>query len=147
MAQIQGNKTELNVSGDCFILTPLGTNYGAYISSTFLMINFVVGIPANLWVVLLICKGPTKILSSELHYLSLAIAEMTYCLALPTELFCIYASEDMRRGARWIFQPHQTFSILLNLQIGMVWMARPIFQCCICMERYIAVVHPLLYIR
>lgn len=153
MSRIQDNKTELNDSpGDCSILMlaggPVGGNAGAPVSSVFLLVNFAVGFPVNLWVVWLICKGTTKMLSSELHYLSLAASELTYCLVLPLQLFCTFASQDMQRRASWIFQPHLTFvSVLFKLLIGMVWMARPIFQCSICLERYTAVVHPHLYMR
>lgn len=149
MSQIQENKTELNASlGVCSILMPVGMNVGVPISSVFLLINFAVGIPLNLWVVWLICKGTTKMLSSELYNLSLAVSELTYCLVLPIQLFCTFASEDTQRHAGWIFQPQQTFfSVLFKLLIGMVWMARPIFQCSICVERYTAVVHPHLYLR
>lgn len=149
MSRIQENKTELNASsGDCSILMLVGRNVGVPISSVFLLINLAVGFPLNLCVVWLICKGTTKMLSSELHNLSLAVSELTYCLILPIQLFCTFASEDMQRRARWIFQPHRTFfSVLFKLLIGMVWMARPIFQCSICVERYTAVVHPHLYLR
>lgn len=150
MYRIQENKTELNASsGDCSIFMPVGRNVGVPISSVFLLINFAVGIPLNLWVVWLICKGTTKMLSSELYNLSLAVSELTYCLVLPIQLLCTFASEeDMQRHAVWIFQPHRTFfSVLFKLLIGMVWMARPIFQCSICVERYTAVVHPHLYLR
>lgn len=149
MFPIQENKTEPNDSlGDCSTFLPVGRNLGVPIFSVFLLINFAVGFPVNLWVVWLICKGTTKMLSSELHDLSLAVSELTYCLVLPIQLFCIYASEDMQRHVRWPFQPNSTFvSVLFEIQIGMVWLARPLFQCSICVERYTAVVHPHLYTR
>lgn len=146
MSPFQENKTELNVSsGECFIFMPLGRNIGASISSVILLMNFVVGFPMNVWVVWHIFR---KTLSSELHHLSLAVCELTFCLVLPAQLICIYTSEDIYRHIKWMIQPHATFfSVLLKLLVGMVWMARPIFQCCICLERYVAVVHPQLYLR
>lgn len=149
MSPIQENKTELNVSsGECFILMTVERNIGEPISSCILLMNFLVGFPMNLWVVWLISTGTTKTLSSGLVHLNLAVSEMTFCLVLPAQLFCIYASEDMHRHAMRIIQPHATFfSVLLKLLVGMAWMARPIFQCCICLERYVAVVHPQLYLR
>lgn len=149
MSLIQEHKIELNVSsGRCFIFTTNKRNFGELISSVILLMNFVVGFPMNLWMVWLISKGTTKTLSSELVHLNLAVCDMTFFLVLPAQLFCIYASEDMQRHAMRITEPHATFfSMLLYLLVGTVWMARPIFQCCICLERYIAVVHPQLYRR
>lgn len=144
MSPIQENELNLS-SGDCFLLMPVRGTIGAEISSVILLLNFLVGFPMNLWVAWLICEGTTKMLSSELHHLSLAISDLTFCLLLPAQLFFTYASEDVQRHAKLITQPF--FSVLLKLLVGMVWMARPIFQCCICLERYIAVVHPQLYLR
>lgn len=141
MSVIQQNKTLVsNISQQCFGFMPAERA----ISSIFLLINFVVGLPANLWVIWLICSGTTEQLASDIHPLTLAVSELTYCLCLPVELFCLYASED---AAKWIFQPPEPLYILLMLQSGLVWVARPLFQCCICVERYIAVVHPLIFMR
>lgn len=114
------------------------------ISSIFLLINFVVGLPANLWVIWLICNGTTEPLALDIHQLTLAVSELTNCLCLPVELFCLYTSEDT---AKWIFEPPQPLYILWMLQSSLVWVGRPLFQCCICVERYIAVVHPLIFMR
>lgn len=141
MTVIQQNTTLVsNISQQFFEFLPAQR----VISSILLLINFVVGLPANLWVIWLICNGTTEQLASEMHHLTLAVSELTYCLSLPVELFCLYASEDT---AKWIFQPPQPLYILLMLQTSLVWVGRPIFQCCICVERYIAVVHPLIFMR
>lgn len=143
------NSTMFNVSSaECFLLMPFGRNIGESISSVILLMYFIVGIPMNLWVVWLISKETTKTLSSELLHLNLAVSELTFCLVLPAQLFCIHSSEDMQRHDLWTVQPRATFfSVLFKLLVGTVWMARPIFQCCICVDRYVAVVHPQLYLR
>lgn len=107
----------------------------------FLVANFVVGLPANLCTILSICGGTTEVLMAEIHHLSLAVCEMLHCLGLPTQLCCLIACN----WTDWSL-PHQLYS-LGKLQIGLVWIGRPIFQSCICVERYIAVVYPLVYIR
>lgn len=140
MSVIQQNKTLVsNISQQCFELMPAERA----ISSIFLLINFVAGFPANLWVIWLICNGTTEQLASDIHQLTLAISELTYCLFLPVELSCLYTSE----AAKWIICPPQPLYILWALQSDLVWVGRPLFQCCICVERYIAVVHPLIFMR
>lgn len=125
---------------------PVNGSVGGPISSVILLLNFVVGFPINLWLVWLICRPTKKTLSPELNHLSLAVSDLTFYLVLPVQLFFIYASEEVQRHAELII--HSTsFSVVLKLLVGMVWMARPTFQCCICLERYVAVVHPQLYLR
>lgn len=141
MSIIQQNETLVsNISQQCFECMAAERA----ISSIFLLINFVVGLPANLWVIWLICNGTREQLASEMQHLTLAVSELTYCLSLPVELLYLYASEDT---AKWIFQPRQPLYVLLVMQNGLVWVGRPLFQCLICVERYIAVVHPLIFIR
>lgn len=141
MFLIQQNKTLVsNIAEQCFEFTPAER----VISSIFLLINFAVGLPANLWVIWLICSGTTEQLASEMQHLTLAVCELTYCLSLPVELFCLYASEDT---VKWTSQLPQPFYILSVLQTSLAWVGRPFFQCCICVERYIAVVHPLIFLR
>lgn len=141
MSVIQQNKTLVsNISQQCFD----STLADRATPSVFLLVNFVVGLPANLWVIWLICNGTTEQLASDIHQLNLAISELTYCLFLPVELFYLYASQDVTKR---MIKPLQPLYILMMLQRCLVWVGRPLFQCCICVERYIAVVHPLIFMR
>lgn len=145
MSKIQRNNTLFNsFSAECMILPSGDTNADISVTSVFLLINFVVSLPANVWMVLIICHGTTELLASEIHHLSLAVSEIVYCLGLPAKLYCMYNFEHTATG---ILRPHDGLYVLLILQMSLVWMGRPIFQCCICVERYIAVVHPLIFIR
>lgn len=129
-----------NVSAECFLFFR-DTDVTISFCIFSLVTNFVVGLPANLCMIWSICGGTMEVLMAEIHHLSLAVCEMLYCLGLPTQLYCFITCI----WTDW-FPPHQLYS-LGKLHIGLVWIGRPIFQSFICVERYIAVVHPLVYIR
>lgn len=129
-----------NVSAECFPFFR-GTDVTISFFIFFLATNFVVGFPANLCMIWSICGRPTEALIAEIHHLSPAVCEVLYCLGLPTQLLCFITCV----WTDWSL-PHQLYS-LGKLQFGLVWIGRPIFQFCICVERYIAVVYPLVYIR
>lgn len=133
--QLNGSLSD-NVSATCRI-TQDDTGVGPSIYSSTLLINFVVGIPANVWTVWLICQGTREQLASEIHLLSLVGCEILFCLGLPAQLYCMFSSEQVSHG----------FLTLLVMQSHLVWVCRPLLQLCICFERYVAVVHPLKFIR
>lgn len=108
-----------------------------HIMSILLLNYFVVSLPANVWVVWLICRGTREVFASEICLLSLAVCEILYCVVVPAQLYCMFNFEHVSDG----------LAILLTVQWPLLWVGRPIFQSCICVERYIAVVHPLIFIR
>lgn len=123
-----------NISTKCPVILRDDTTAGLSIISIILISNFLVGFPANVWVVWLICRGTRELLASEIYLISLAVCEILYCLGLPVQLYCMHSFERVSDG---IYN-------LLMLQWLLVWVCRPIFQSCV--ERYIAVVHPLIFI-
>ncbi len=125
-----------NISTKCF-LTSDDTSASLLVYSVFLLSNFVVGLPANIWVVWLLCYGTREPLASEIYFLILSCCETLYCLGLPAQLYCMFSFENLSPG----------LNILLVLQSHLVWLCRPVLQSCMCLERYIAVVHPLTFIR
>lgn len=146
MSRIQQNDTLCNdISATCMLFLPDHTDVGFSITSAFLLINFVVGLPANVWRVWLICGGTTELLATQIYSLNLAVSEILYCLGLPAQLYCMY--NVVHNTMRLFQQPYDGMDILLAMQMSLVWIGRPIFQSCICVEHYIAVVHPLIFIR
>lgn len=134
------NHSVFNISDECSYFVR-SKDVTIYFFIFFLVTNFVVGLPTNLCTIWSICGGTMETLMAEIQHLSLAVCEILYCLALPVQLSSLIACV----WADWSL-PHQ-FQTVGSLQIGLVWFGRPMFQSCICLERYIAVVHPLVYIR
>lgn len=138
MSTTQLNDSLSNIISTKCEVVPLDiTEAGFSFMVIFLLSNFVVGLPANAWVIWLICHGTREQLASELCLLSLAVCEMLYHLGLPAQLYCMYSFEDASDG----------LAKLLIIQGLLVWVGRPIFQSSICVEHYTAVVHPLIFIR
>ena len=108
---------------------------GLALTSILLLSNFVVGLPANVWMVWLACHR--EVLASEIYLLSLASCEILYCVGLPAQLYCMYTPERVSEG----------IAELLAVQWTLVWIGRPLFNTSVCVERYMAVVHPLIFIR
>lgn len=149
MSRIQQNNTLFsNISTQCLAemsaFLPHDSDVGSSLASAILLINFVVGLPANVWVFWLICHGTTELLASEIHSLSLAVSETLFCLGVPLNLYCLH---NLVHSTVRIFHWSYGLDILLIVQMCLLWLGRPIFQSCICIERYIAVVHPLIFIR
>ncbi|XP_056587653.1 C-C chemokine receptor type 8-like [Triplophysa dalaica] len=95
-------------------------------------INILFGLPTHSYVIWLIIKGTGSGIASEFFNLNLSISETIYCLncavyvlsfAFPSLLpFCLFF-------------------------VGLSIAGRPLFQCLICVERYLAVVHPVTFLN
>ena len=93
-------------------------------------------LPANLWVMWLITHGTKDSFAAELFHLNTAICETLFLLGSPLQLYCLVGPFS-----------GPVFQILVNELWVLICFGRPLFQCCICVERYLAVVHPLTFIR
>ena len=121
----------------CGIPSPALTTYIQGISGTFLLPYMVVGLPANLWVMWLITHGTKDSLVAELFHLNMVICETLFLLGTPLQLYCLFDPADSGPAV---------LMLVMELWV-LIWFGRPLFQCSICVERYLAVVHPLTFIR
>ncbi|KAJ8351099.1 hypothetical protein AAFF_G00150980 [Aldrovandia affinis] len=96
--------------------------------------NILVGLPINVWVLWLIVRGLEGVLASEIFTLNLAALELIYCLHLPLALLNYLVLNSILSKTSLFFY-------------GLIIFGRPLFQCCTCVERYLAVLHPLTFLR
>lgn len=95
-------------------------------------VNLVLSLPTNVWVVWLIARGAGGTLEAEFFPLSLAVFEILFCL------LCIFKFLNI------FFLSVDFWSAFAY---GFLWSGRPVLQCCICMEQFLAVVHPVLFLK
>ncbi|KAK9532433.1 hypothetical protein VZT92_009815 [Zoarces viviparus] len=96
-------------------------------------INMFLGIPANLMVLWLIHKNKGDSSTSDIFITHLAILDVFFCLSPPLEL------------ANIVFLTSSSSSwYVLRFFYG-IKDSSPLFLCCICLDRYMAVVHPITF--
>ncbi|XP_044195189.1 lysophosphatidic acid receptor 6-like isoform X2 [Thunnus albacares] len=127
---VKMNLSEANHTSTSDFLTfynGLGTLFG---------VNLVVGFPANVYMVRLLVSGAGRIVASELFALNLAISEILFGVSSAYLML-----HFLLRMAPY------TGMLLLQCFIRLMFFSRPIFHSCICVERYLAVVHPTVFLR
>ncbi|KAM3600354.1 uncharacterized protein V6R79_021906 [Siganus canaliculatus] len=95
-------------------------------------INMFLGIPANITVLWLIHKNKGDSSTSDIFILHLAILDVLFCLIPPLEL------------ANIVFLTTSSTWYVLRFFYGMKD-SSPLFLSCICLDRYVAVVHPITF--
>ncbi len=97
-------------------------------------INFLFGLPTHSYVIWLIVTGSENGVASGLFNINLSVCEIANCLnsLLTVLLKCPWFS---------------SLTILAYFLIGLSITGRPLFQCLICVERYLAVVHPVIFLK
>ncbi|XP_048036472.1 chemokine XC receptor 1-like [Megalobrama amblycephala] len=96
------------------------------------IINFLVGVPTHSYVIWLIITGTGSGVASEFFILNLSICEIGN--SLNCLLFVL---------SNWF----SSVFTLLEFLIGLSVTGRPLFQCLMCVERYLAVVHPVTFLK
>jgi hypothetical protein len=97
-------------------------------------INFILVLPTNIYVLWLILTEAGGTMASEFFALNLAVSEILFCLC--SIMYFI-----------WLHHPTIVASYIMVFSFGFLITGRPMFQCCICVERYLAVVHPVVYLK
>ncbi|XP_036425359.1 G-protein coupled receptor 4-like [Colossoma macropomum] len=101
---------------------------------TIQIINFSVGLPLNCYIIKLLLSKGGGVDVSVVFVLNHTAAEIIYCLVAPLYIVCIISLE-------------LCVGPLLGLWIGTCMPARYLFQCWVCVERYMAVIHPVTFLR
>ncbi len=131
----------MNISSE--ICTTDGSNYSDYIffSSTkeiglaktaMDIIIVLLGFPINCYVIWLIVTGTGNGLAAEFFSLNLAVCEMLFYME------CIFNLISYNAENVWI---------AASFVDGIALTCRPVFQCLISVERYLAVVHPVTFLK
>ncbi len=116
------------------------TTFGASTNSTTLyfgimsildIFNLLFGCPTHSYVLWLIVTGTGRGVASELFMLNLSVCEIGNCL----------------NSLLSLFDYHPVIKKITECIIGMAITGRPLFQCLICVERYLAVVHPVIFLK
>ncbi|XP_061086506.1 somatostatin receptor type 2 [Conger conger] len=94
--------------------------------------NLVVGVPANIMVMWQVARKKSDSSTSDIFIFNLAIIDTYFCLMTPIELVNRLVLND---GNIWYFQ---------RFAYGMKD-TTPLFLTCICLDRYVAVVHPIVF--
>nr|XP_055036885.1 platelet-activating factor receptor-like [Misgurnus anguillicaudatus] len=96
------------------------------------IISVVFGFPANFYVIWLIVKGTANGLVSEFFSLNVTVCEI---------LLCMKSLLNLLNDSSFIL-----LSVIIFVQ-GIPITGRPLFQCLICFERYLAVVYPVTFLK
>ncbi|XP_029605624.1 P2Y purinoceptor 8 [Salmo trutta] len=128
---VDGNSTLLSTK------TLLYVQYLLYTAGD--SINLILSLPTNAYVLWLIVSGAGGMMASDFFSLNLAVTDILTCLS--SLMFILhnhilhYLQED---GVLW--------SVAIFFK-GFILTGRPLFQCCICVERYLAVVYPVTFLK
>ncbi len=95
-------------------------------------INILFGLPTHSYVIWLIVRGTGSGVASEFFNLNNSFCEIAICVDFCFLILSSYISS--------------VFPLALFLQ-GLSITGRPLFQCLICVERYLAVVHPVTFLK
>ncbi|XP_058613441.1 hydroxycarboxylic acid receptor 2-like [Onychostoma macrolepis] len=95
-------------------------------------INVLFGLPTHSYVIWLIVTGTGSGVASEFFNLNNSFCEIGICVDFLFFILSSYISS--------------LFPLALYFQ-GLVITGRPLFQCLICVERYLAVVHPVTFLK
>ncbi|XP_066559067.1 lysophosphatidic acid receptor 4-like [Amia ocellicauda] len=99
------------------------------------LVSIFVGLPSNIALFWLLLSSKNAWSFTELLLLHLGMMDILFCVGLPLEAYATFkgASEKM----------YMTLNTLYALNM----FGRPLLLCCICVERFLAVVHPNTFLK
>lgn len=109
----------------------MNSSYHNTLSEAAITANIVLSLPTNSYIIWLIVTAADDTVVREFFPLNLAVFEILFSLLSISNLF------------RHLL-PNIHLSCLLN---GFLWGGRPMLQCCICMEQFVAVAHPVFFLK
>ncbi|XDV38344.1 hypothetical protein PO909_007783 [Leuciscus waleckii] len=95
-------------------------------------INLFFSLPTHSYIIWLIITGTESGVASEFFILNLSFGEIGICLNSLVFILSMWIS---------------SLKILDAFLLGLIFTGRPLFQCLICVERYLAVVHPVTFLK
>eukprot|EP00063_Salmo_salar_P090472 XP_014065307.1 PREDICTED: proteinase-activated receptor 3-like [Salmo salar] len=101
-------------------------------------INIILGLPANVYILWLILTGAGGTMASEFFALNLTVSEILFCLFNAVRIAELQSDKYVHSN---LVHKAASFSF------GLIFSGRPLFQCCICLQRYLAVVHPVVFLK
>ncbi|XP_026765473.3 G-protein coupled receptor 35-like [Pangasianodon hypophthalmus] len=98
------------------------------------VLNYLLGLPLNVYVIVLLLNGRRSLDPCDVFTLNQATAEIFFMLLAPFHITC-----DVKMDL--------CFYYAFGFVIGVGMLVRSQFQCWVCLERYLAVVHPLTFLK
>ena len=130
----QMNTTEGHVSTNTTMDAIMDLSQISSVSLTVGIINLILGLPTNCYALWVIANRAEGTMASEVFTLNMVISQILTCVSSMGRILLVYVKSAV------------LFYILVFLY-PIVYVASPMFQCCTCLECYLAVVHPVVFLR
>lgn len=110
-------------------------DFGFIFSSLTTALCFLLGFPAHLWCLWFYFGTEQKIKETQVFFLNHTVMELIYCVECGIEILNMFI---FKNGILWY---------LIFFLFSLSWTGRPLLQTCICTEQYMAVIHPVTFLR
>lgn len=105
-----------------------------YVLYSILLASILPGLLTNLYVLWLIVKGARESVASDFFALNLSVAEII-----------LYFFSALGYFSSFVL--HQYVGVIMAVCDAIITIGRPLFQCLMCVERYLAVIHPMIFLK